>query len=84
MTNDGITQTEVDGGAALPAAEAAACVACEARSQVSAAPALTGALLWLCPLCGRAWPTFAEGDRGAMARGSSDRLNRLNHRSQTP
>ena len=84
MTNYDIAQSEVDGGGGPPAAEVAACVACEARSQVSTAPPLTGALHWLCPLCGRAWPTFAEGDRGAMARGSSDRLNRLNHRSQTP
>jgi len=33
-------------------------------------------LLWLCPLCGRAWPRFMSGDRGAMARASSDRINR--------
>ena len=83
MTNDDVASTEVAGGGS-PTGEVAACLACEARSQVSAEATLTGALLWLCPLCGRAWPLFAEGDRGAMARGSSDRVNRLHHPSPPP
>jgi hypothetical protein len=33
-------------------------------------------LVWLCPVCGRACPRFNGGDRGAMARASSDRINR--------
>src|SRR3954465_2449705 len=32
------------------------------------------ALVWLCPSCGLAWPQFANGDRGAMARAASTRL----------
>ena len=83
MTNDDIASTDVDGGTASPTGDVAACLACEARS-LPAAPPLTGALLWLCPLCGRAWPLFTEGDRGAMARGSSERLNWLHHRSPLP
>ena len=84
MTDDNIASTEVAGGGRSPTGQVAACPACEARSQVAASPPFTGALLWLCPLCGRAWPMFAEGDRGAMARGSSDRVNRLHHHGPPP
>lgn len=84
MTNDDIARTAADGGAASPTGDVAACRACQAWTHVSAAPPVTGALLWLCPLCGRAWPLFAQGDRGAMARRSSDRINRIHHHSPTP
>jgi len=55
------------------------CAACRSREQLPTvtADAMNQAqLVWLCPVCGRAWPRFTSGDRGAMARASSDRINR--------
>ena len=55
------------------------CAACRAMAQPALVEADTmnaAELLWLCPVCGRAWPRFISGDRGVMARASSDRINR--------
>ena len=55
------------------------CAACRSRAQpaIVAADAMNQAeLVWLCPVCGHAWPRFTSGDRGAMARASSERINR--------
>jgi len=56
--------------------EGPTCYACTALVDDSGPTNDTGALLRLCPVCGRAWPLFAEGDRGAMARDDCDRVNR--------
>ena len=43
------------------------------RRRSSAAHNETGALLWMCPVCGWAWPLVASGERGAMAQSTCER-----------
>ena len=57
-------------------AEEADCSTCSAITEDSAAQDETGALLRLCPVCGRAWPLFTTGERGAMAQSTCARVNR--------
>ena len=55
------------------------CKACEVYSATGAtldpAPSAPGRLIWMCPICGRAWPRYAAGDRGRLALSLSGRLN---------
>jgi hypothetical protein len=53
---------------------------CEAYSSTDGAsldsvPSTPGRLVWLCPICGHAWPRYAAGDRGRLALSLSGRLN---------
>ena len=57
-------------------AEEVDCSTCSAITEDSAVQNETGALLRLCPVCGRAWPLFTIGERGAMAQSACDRVNR--------
>ncbi len=38
-------------------------------------PSAPGRLIWMCPICGRAWPRYSAGDRGRLALSLSGRLN---------
>jgi len=55
------------------------CKACEVYSAAGATvdptPTAPGRLIWICPICGRAWPRYATGDRGRLAFSLSGRLN---------
>lgn len=61
------------------------CKACEVYSANDAspdpAPSAPGRLIWICPICGRAWPRYAAGDRGRLA---SSLSGRLNHHPRSP
>jgi hypothetical protein len=57
-------------------AEEADCSTCSAITADSAVHNETGTLLRLCPVCGRAWPLFTIGERGAMAQSACERVNR--------
>lgn len=55
------------------------CIACgldpAARSSFADTDGAPGLLIWLCPLCGRAWPRYDSGDRGQLALTLSERIN---------
>ena len=57
------------------------CSTCTAINEEPAVRNETGALLRICPVCGRAWPLFATGELGTMARSACDRVNRRLHLS---
>ena len=78
MTNHVTSTTGHDQSGQLPTlhAEESPGPACHAVAEDSAAHNETGALLWMCPVCGGAWPLVASGERGAMARSACARVNR--------